>query len=290
MRIPAFVLGIMLVALTVLPGAAATPPAASALNLVVIGDSIPFAGFCTECEHAFVDDYALRLEGVLGREVTVINRSRNDGAQLNQIADQVASEAKLREQLADADLVIVSAGINDGPPWPATHPCGDLKGGATTRDIIDQMLSFTEACLDEEVAAREEDYRTLFASLTELVPDGTPVVILNAYNSWTGWPELATAATPDELAKVNQAIAYFYDGWNRMECALAAESGFVCIDLYHAFNGPDGAMAAGDLLELDYSHPSKKGNALIADILMEADLLGNGVATPVTATEATPAA
>ena len=288
MRILAFIFGAVLVALSAGSGAAA-PTAAPALNLVVIGDSIPFAGFCTECEHAFVEDYALRLEGRLGREVNVIDRSRNDGARLNQIAAQVAGEVKLREQLADADLVIISAGINDGPTWAADHPCGDLSGGATTRDAIDQILAFTPQCLDEEIAAREEDFRTLFTAVEELAPDTAPVVVLNAYNWWTGWPEMIVEATPDELAQIDESITYFLDGWNAQECAVAAESGFTCIDLYRAFNGPDGAEPAGDLLELDYSHPSRKGNALIADLLMEADLLGAGAATPM-AVEATPAA
>ena len=43
----------------------------------------------------------------------------------------------------------------------------------------------------------------------------------------------------------------------------------------------------GDLLELDYSHPSQKGNALIADLLMEAELFGSPSATPP-ALEASP--
>lgn len=279
MRISAFILGIMLVALNVIPGLAATPTAAPSLNLVVIGDSIPFARFCTECERAFVDDYALRLEGALGREVTVINRSRDDGAQLNQITDQVKNEEKLREQLASADLVIISAGFNDGPSWDASHPCGATIGD-NARDDIDQMLSYTPDCLDEEIAAREDDFRSLFTAVDELAPKTAPVVVVNAHNAWTGWSLFAAVATPAELEQIDRSLAYFFEGWNAQECAVAIESGFNCLDVYHAFNGPDGLTPAGDLLELDYTHPSKKGNALIADLLMAADLLGASSATP----------
>ena len=286
MRVSAFVLGAMLVALNVVHGLAATPTAAPPLDLVVIGDSIPFAGFCTTCERAFVADYALRLEGALGREVKVINRSRNDGAQLNQIADQVETETRLREELSAADLVIISAGINDGPPWAPEHPCGSYIG-SETRDMIDQMLAYTQDCLDGSVAAREDDFRRLFTAVDDLAPDASPVVVINAYNSWTGWPELAANATPAELEQFDRTISHFLDAWNEQECALAVESGFVCIDLYHAFNGPDGMSPAGDLLELDYSHPSQKGNALIADLLMEADVLGGPSATP-SSVEASP--
>lgn len=291
MRLPACVLGLLVVCLTIIPGLAATPTAspvaAPALNLVVIGDSIPFAGFCTECEHAFVDDYALRLGGALGREVNVFNRSRNDGAVLNQIADQVAGEGALRKQLASADLVIISAGMNDGPTWYAPHPCGsDI--GTSVREAVEQILSYTPACLDAEVAAREDDFRRLFTEVDALAPEGTPVAVVNAYNWWSGWQDMMANGTPEELAQVDGSIAYFLDAWNAQECAIAAESGFICVDLYHAFNGPDGAAPAGDLLERDYSHPSKLGNALIADLLMAADLLGTGADT-LTAAEATPA-
>jgi lysophospholipase L1-like esterase len=47
-----------------------------------------------------------------------------------------------------------------------------------------------------------------------------------------------------------------------------AEDHFNCVDIYHAFNGPHGTKAAGDLLAADYTHPSDKGNALIAKLLV----------------------
>lgn len=279
MRIFAILSGLTLIAVSGVAGLAATSMTGASLNLVVIGDSIPFASFCTECEHGFVDDYALRLESELGREVNVINRSRDDGAQLNQIADQVATEATLREQLASADMVIISAGFNDGPSWDASHPCG-AELGDNARDDVDQMLTYTPACLDEEIAAREDDFGALFTAVETLVPDASPVVIVNAYNAWTGWSLFAAVAEPAELQQIDQSLAYFYDGWNAQECAVAAESGFACLDVYHAFNGPDGMAPAGDLLESDYTHPSRKGNALIADLLLEAHVLGVPPARP----------
>jgi len=42
-----------------------------------------------------------------------------------------------------------------------------------------------------------------------------------------------------------------------------------CADLYHAFNGPDGSKDAGDLLAGDHTHPSEKGNDLIATLLVD---------------------
>jgi lysophospholipase L1-like esterase len=54
-----------------------------------------------------------------------------------------------------------------------------------------------------------------------------------------------------------------------MICKAALENGFVCADIYQAFNGPDGLKPSGDLLASDYTHPSDKGNEVIARILTE---------------------
>ena len=54
-----------------------------------------------------------------------------------------------------------------------------------------------------------------------------------------------------------------------MICDSASANGFTCADIYHAFNGPDGTKASGDLLAPDYIHPSQEGNDLITTVLVE---------------------
>jgi len=44
-----------------------------------------------------------------------------------------------------------------------------------------------------------------------------------------------------------------------MLCQTAEQDGFHCADTYHAFNGPDGSKASGELLAEDYTHPSDNG-------------------------------
>ncbi len=53
-----------------------------------------------------------------------------------------------------------------------------------------------------------------------------------------------------------------------MFCDVAEANHFDCVDIYHALNGPHGTKAAGDFLAGDYTHPSDKGNALIAKLLV----------------------
>jgi lysophospholipase L1-like esterase len=61
----------------------------------------------------------------------------------------------------------------------------------------------------------------------------------------------------------------YNDAWNAMICETAQANGFPCAAISTAFNGEDGGTASGDLLAPDYIHPSDKGHALIADVLLD---------------------
>ena len=54
-----------------------------------------------------------------------------------------------------------------------------------------------------------------------------------------------------------------------MICKAAQANGFTCADIYHAFNGLDGLTPSGDLLAKDNTHPSDKGNEVIAHALTD---------------------
>ena len=61
-----------------------------------------------------------------------------------------------------------------------------------------------------------------------------------------------------------------HDAWNAMICEAAANNGFTCADVYHAFNGPQGVEPAGNLLAADYIHPSQQGHDRIESVLTSA--------------------
>ena len=63
-----------------------------------------------------------------------------------------------------------------------------------------------------------------------------------------------------------------YDRWNKMLCDRAANARATCLDLYHAFNGQDGTSPVPADLTSDGTHPSQKGNDLIAGMLGKVDL------------------
>ena len=117
----------------------------------------------------------------------------------------------------------------------------------------------TRTCADNSTKAARPLYDELFTKVRDM-REGKPTILrtINRYNDWIGWSD--ARLTPGQTETVVDFIAK----WNEMLCASATEHGFDCADLSTAFNGPDGTEPSGDLLADDYTHPSDKGNTLIA--------------------------
>ena len=69
------------------------------------------------------------------------------------------------------------------------------------------------------------------------------------------------------------AVRYWMYEWRDALCDEAEAVGAVCVDVYTAFNGPDGDQPPGDFVAADYTHPSQVGNDGISDLLIEANLI-----------------
>jgi lysophospholipase L1-like esterase len=221
-----------------------------------------------------VDSYGAALEDRLGRPVDVLNRSRHDGAQTHDIVQELSAPGLLIDELRAADVVIVSTGFNDLPPFGEAYPgCPTPPGGEATNAAWAQALAETsETCIDDRVDAIRAEVRQVFARLRELAPEAK-IGALTAYDAWSGWPEL-NQVDADVVTRLSTSIRYALDAWNTALCEEAVAVGVVCVDVHDAFNGADGATASGGLLATDYSHPSQAGNDLIRDVLLESDLVG----------------
>ena len=251
--------------------APATLPAG--MSFVVAGDSIPFGGhFCPGCT-AFVDEYAKAMQQRSGQQVNVANRSRDDSAGVQQIVEQVTSDAALQADLAQADIVILSVGANNalpdyGNPPPGGFPAGcDAVAPGIADSIIGHIVATTSHCNEATAAAWAKDYDTIFTKISELRA-GKPTVFiaLNVYDANINNPDVKAAMDAATFAATEKVIVDAYDKWNTMLCNGAQAHGFVCVDIYHLMNGPDGAQALGDLA-IDGTHPSQKGNDMIAALL-----------------------
>src|SRR3990170_1961311 len=221
---------------TIAPAPSATP---RPWSLVVVGDSIPYnhPKDCPGCT-GVATRYAAAIELATGREVTLTNVSEYTGLRVEGLLAELRSDAVRRKAIAAADFVLITIAHNNVvcPDW-------DLD---------------REAC-----ATLAEQYRATYAQVFAAVVAlragrATAFRTINRYNDVT-----EPGVTEGEAAGSRLIL----DAWNEMVCAEAKAKGFLCADIYHAFNGPDGLTPSGHLLASDHTHPSDLGSERIAEVL-----------------------
>jgi lysophospholipase L1-like esterase len=237
------------------PAAQTSTSSDGAMSMVVIGDSIPFNSpdDCPGCT-GFVDRYATAVSTATGRKVAVRNRSQHNGLTLPMLLDELDS---FRSDLSGADVIVVAIAHNSNELNSDT-PCGAPLGADNQPD----WAKLTTACATTSAESYRERFEQLYTRIAGWRA-GKPTVLrtINRYDDWRGAPGITLSA--QQLATVTT----FITTWNTMLCSAAAKASFVCVDVSRAFNGPDGTTPSGQLLGKDYTHPSEKGNALIAETL-----------------------
>ncbi len=240
------------------PPAAADPP----IKLVVLGDSIPNNSpqDCPGCT-GFVDRYATSIKQSTGREIETANLSEHTGLTLPDLLEKLP---QFESQLREADVIVIGAAHNS-IVLGSERPCGSTLD---EEDMITDWSKLDARCAETSAAKLRPAFDELFSSVAALRA-GQPTVLrtINKYSDWIGWEEARLSA--DEQRKT----VVIHDAWNEMLCDSATANEFVCVDIYHAFNGPDGNDPAGPLLASDYVHPSNDGNALIAETLIDSGLV-----------------
>jgi lysophospholipase L1-like esterase len=227
-----------------------------ALSLVAIGDSIPYNSpdDCRGCT-GFVDRYAKAAEKAIGTPVSVTNLSQHNSLTLPELLAQLG---QFRAQLASADIIVVGIAHNSNE-LNADRPCG----APVDANELPYWPKLTRQCAMASVHKYRPQYDQLYEHIARW-RQGKPTILrtIDRYNDFTGGPGLRLTHSD------NLKIKLMLDTWNTMLCASAHTYGFVCADVYHAFNGPTGISPSGDLVGADYTHPSNKGNAVIADVLI----------------------
>jgi len=251
--------------ITATPTTAATskptvaPSAKPELTVVVVGDSIPFNSRddCPGCT-GFVDRYADDLRAATGKTVGVRNLSQHNGLKVQNLLYELRDGTERADAVSQADVIIVGIAHND-IPWNRDDDACD----GPDNDNPD-LSKYTAACIATEVKQYTPRYEAVFERIAALRA-GKPTVLraINRYNDWNGWP--GHPLSPEGVA----ATAAVVVAWSEMICGAAEANGFACADISTAFNGKDGTKPSGLLLAGDYTHPSDKGNEVIAEVLAE---------------------
>jgi lysophospholipase L1-like esterase len=210
---------------------------------------------CPGCR-GFVDRYADAIQDATGRPVDVDNQSQHNGLTLPGLLDELD---RFGDRLSNADIIVVGIAHNSSELASDT-PCG----GTIDAHNLPDWSKMDEACAVASAERYRPQYDSLYSQIAGLRA-GKPTILrtINRYNDLNGWPEVNIGPAEAQKTKV------ILDQWNTMLCTTAANNGFACADIYTAFNGPDGLTPSGDLLAHDYTHPSDKGNELIAKVLAD---------------------
>jgi lysophospholipase L1-like esterase len=228
------------------------------LRLVAIGDSLPYGrSDCGNCA-TFVDLFGRALAQHTGRRVQVWNLSEHTGIDSRDLRRQLASSAGSRSQVAIADAITVTIGHND-PPWNSSYdPCDGKSGYPNANWSV-----YDESCLQRTAPVFERNLDSILRSIRAL-RDGKPTLlrVTDDYDDLIGDSKFYATAI--------SLVRRFFDRYSAIACRLAHKYRGVCIDTYHAFNGPGGTRDAGRLLGPDHTHPNAAGHRLIAHLLERA--------------------
>lgn len=240
---------------------AAGASSASTLHVIAIGDSLPYGrADCGDCQ-TFIELFGKALARATGTQVSVRNLSERTGIDSAYLRHELSTSAVLRSAVSGADAITVTIGHND-TPWNSYTDSCDGRGGYPNPD----WAKYNGVCLNRNVGR----YGTNLASILKQIRalrHGSPTLlrVTDDYDDLIGDPQVPKSAFP--------TAKRFVDAYAARTCAIARVYGAVCIDTYHAFNGPSGSDAASGLLAKDHTHPNARGHRLIAALLVRAGLL-----------------
>jgi len=259
---PAVLLSGCALASTPVPPATDTSiPSPTPWSLVVVGDSIAYNSpmVCRGCG-GFVDRYADAIFEATGHPVKVRNLSQ-PMLQVDALLEELKTDAYRRDALANADIIIVSIAFNDTPWLRSDDPCDGPNGNKP------EWSKYNSTCAAAAAEIFRPKFESVYAQIVALREEKPTIFrTINRYNDWIGWIGEAGQTNPPEATNATRVVL---DAWSAMVCETAQENGFTCVDIYHTFNGADGLTPSGDLLAKDYTHPSDKGNEVIARVLAD---------------------
>jgi len=193
--------------------------------------------------------------------VAVQNLSQHNGLQIDGLLSELETDQPRRSALASADIIVVSIGFND-IGWISLD---DTCDGPTPDTEPMDWTKYTPACGASSASTLKPNLERIYAGVVALRA-GKPT-ILRTTNRYNDALAASWSVGKGNTLKGSRAVV---EAWNTMACKAAQTNGFVCADIYHALNGPDGAKPLGDFVGQDETHPSDRGNEVIAGVLADA--------------------
>jgi len=230
--------------------------ASAFLRIVVLGDS-DSTGSGDATHLGWSKRYARLLKTRLGISATVLNLAL-DGQTSSQLLSAVRTDAATRTAIAKADIVLLGEGGADLNAGDSRWQAGQCQG---------------KACYAADLTALGRNFAATVAQIRKL--RGTHKTVLRAITLPNGLVG-AEDVIPSFLKPVAATIGSYQAGKVKTEiCTAMTRNGGRCVDVLHAFNGPQGtanAYKSGLMNHTDCCYPSAKGQQLIAQLLFKTGL------------------
>jgi lysophospholipase L1-like esterase len=159
--------------------------------VVVLGDSIATTNGCTGCT-GFPDLYGSAISRRTGSEVEVRNHAVPDTGVAN-LLTQVRKDSFTREELAEADVVVVMIGFNDTPWNRGDDPCQ-----VAPKYPVVNWDEITDECIARVTREYADQLDAVLTEVDRITPKQSALRVMGVYNSVLGdhvdpgWPPSST--------------------------------------------------------------------------------------------------
>ena len=216
------------------------------ITVVGIGDSVT-SGFNCNCE-PFVGLYARNLASHRGLTTSSVNLGV-PGWTSSQLLQSLTQPGTFRDQVAKADILLVTIGANDLNALESQQPAGCPATCYTP--LIDSVGHNVGLIVDAARAAQ---------------PDHPPTVLVTDYWNVFQDGDVGTAENGSAFQSWSDALTH---AESTQICDAARQAGATCVSLYAPFKG-NGSINPTPLLAADGDHPNAAGHQLIASTLLAA--------------------
>jgi lysophospholipase L1-like esterase len=216
------------------------------ITVVGIGDSVTAGDNC-DCE-AFVGLYARQLAAKDDVAITSVNLGV-PGWTSSQLLAAMTKPGAFRDQVAKANILLVTIGANDLTPMESEGPAG--CPAACYTPLINSAGHNVELIVNAARAANPAHLPTvLVTDYWNVFQDGDVGTAENGA-AFQSWSDVLTRAESTQI------------------CQGARSAGATCVSLYAPFKG-NGSINPTSLLAADGDHPDAAGHQLIASTLLAA--------------------
>jgi lysophospholipase L1-like esterase len=235
------------------PSPTVTPtPALTKVHVVAIGDSVT-AGTNCNCT-PFPDLYATELADRYDVRAYVQNDGTG-GETSSDVVDDLTSDPAERDDIAQADIVVVTIGANDFGPHYNDVVTGACGGG-------DHL-----ACVQDELGQLQDNLNAIVQRIHRLRGGAPTAVLLTGYWNVFEDGDVAASSMSTQGRADSDTLTV---ATNRIIEGVADATQSTYVDLYTPFKGADGTQDPTNLLAADGDHPNGAGHKLIADALLRA--------------------